>query len=45
LHGPSKAESILDEIDRRYVKSDIQLNLSNTLQHCALTSFPWTPKV
>ena len=26
MHGPSKAESILDEIDRRYVKSYVRWN-------------------
>lgn len=28
IHGSSKAESILDEVDRRYVRLWIQLNMS-----------------
>lgn len=47
IHGPSKAESILDEIDRRYVGPGTQLCRLQlfSLQDRARAPLSWPPEV
>lgn len=46
VHGPSKGESILDEIDRRYVKiTDMLKHTSNFPQNRTCASLPWSSEI
>ena len=44
-HGSSKAEGMLDEIDRRYANSRICQHAPHFLQHRTRASFSWSPAV
>lgn len=43
IHGPTRAASILDEIDRRWVKPIVSWNVAYGLQHRTGTHLPWPP--
>ena len=46
VHGPSKAEHILDEIDRRYVQIlNLAKHILTPLQYRTGTPLPWSQKV